>query len=117
MAMVTNARNQTVTELGPAAEAMATHWRLTPAVMKYRTTSPKPMARRSAGALAFPSSCGGIDPGSPWRRTAAGVYARRRPHATLGGSESLYTPGRRAEGGDSPEAARAAPPGAGAPGA
>src|SRR3989442_478313 len=73
--MLKNARNQTVTELGPAGDAIATHCRLTPAVMKYRTTSPKPRTRRGGGAWACVSG-GGL--GTAPRGTSTGRRSLRK---------------------------------------
>src|SRR5438552_2429721 len=97
--MVRNARNQTVIELGPATDAIATHCRLTPAVMKYSTTSPKPMARRSSGAWGGASFVG-MDTVLRGASTGAGSLCKGslgRKHAAPGNRCTLR--GRHAEGG------------------
>src|SRR5207247_2375299 len=77
-----------------------------PAVMKYRTTSPNPMTRRSPaarGELVAACSDGCMDACPPgWRRTAAGVYARpgrdaREDGRVLRPRNGVHS-GRRAEG-------------------
>src|SRR6266446_2552246 len=77
-----------------------------PAVMKYRTTSPNPMTRRSPaarGELVAACSDGCMDACPPgWRRTAAGVYARpgrdaREDGRALRPRNGVHS-GRRAEG-------------------
>src|SRR6266704_1034423 len=77
-----------------------------PAVMKYSTTSPNPMTRRSPGArmeLVAACSDGCMDAWPPgWRRTAAGVYARpgrdaREDGRVLRPRNGVHS-GRRAEG-------------------
>src|SRR5882672_5596950 len=77
-----------------------------PAVMKYSTTSPNPMTRRSPTVcvlLVAVRSDGCMDTGPPgWRRTAAGVYARpgrdaREDGRALRPWNGVHS-GRRAEG-------------------